>query len=487
MQDPLILSFLLPFHLVWLLETKTSRNISVPGFKVFSNPSRLGEHRGGIIMRLKQALVKFVRNVDMSVEGQIWVKFWCFPNINFGGVYIPPEDSIYYDVNLFGNLESKLVMERSVVVMGDFNARIAKPPIVNAPSEPYYYEGIKDFTINNHGKLLRDLCVNNDVVTANHLSINSVQMGGNLSNRKGKEWVSEIDLCLVKNISLRSLRYLDIKQDMKGSDHAPLTMEMDLTEFACVPTSMLAERAQDLGQSFHKPIMRHYNKSISHNLVNKSDFMNRLSSVPPPEIFNIEANELSNAIDNGFKTVDSVAKVCRIQVNENNETWETANPRWKRVLDSNESKVIWKAINWKGGVNETDVTQPSDLDFKTHFENLLNPPNDTQSTLDDSELENAPYIPLLDDPIALNEMEQALRGINENKAYIGLCPGLLKKLPVVWIAFFLNILNMVFFGIFYPVSWCFDRLVILFKSGDRLNCGNYRGINIIDSICKQTI
>ena len=71
MQDPSILSFLLPFHLVWLLETKTCRNISVPGFKVFSNPSRLGDHRGVIIMLLKQALVEFVRNVDMSVEGQI--------------------------------------------------------------------------------------------------------------------------------------------------------------------------------------------------------------------------------------------------------------------------------------------------------------------------------------------------------------------------------------------------------------------------------
>ena len=36
----------------------------------------------------------------------------------------------------------------------------------------------------------------------------------------------------------------------------------------------------------------------------------------------------------------------------------------------------------------------------------------------------------------------------------------------------------------YPIKWCYNKLVVLFKKGIRLVCGNYRGLSIGDSMGK---
>ena len=45
---------------------------------------------------------------------------------------------------------------------------------------------------------------------------------------------------------------------------------------------------------------------------------------------------------------------------------------------------------------------------------------------------------------------------------------------------------MVFCGDNYvfPVKWCYNKLIVLFKKGARMICGNYRGISIGDTIGK---
>ena len=36
----------------------------------------------------------------------------------------------------------------------------------------------------------------------------------------------------------------------------------------------------------------------------------------------------------------------------------------------------------------------------------------------------------------------------------------------------------------YPFKWCFNKLVVIFKKGGRMNCGNYRGLSIGDTLAK---
>ena len=140
---------------------------------------------------------------------------------------------------------------------------------------------------------------------------------------------------------------------------------------------------------------------------------------------------------------------------------------------------MWKAIGWNGEPTEESSQVPSDLEFKIHFEDLLNPSN-----LDESvPVQSNVHIPLLDNEIEPEEIEKARKSLNSNKGYIGVDIGFLKVLPGEWILMLVTIFNSIFFGN-YPSSWCFSKLIILFKKGARHLCGNYRGITITDTLAK---
>lgn len=55
------------------------------------------------------------------------------------------------------------------------------------------------------------------------------------------------------------------------------------------------------------------------------------------------------------------------------------------------------------------------MQFKSHFEKLLNPQSQSVQVADDAALEYAQYIPLLDDPLTLQELEADMQKINKKK------------------------------------------------------------------------
>lgn len=66
---------------------------------------------------------------------------------------------------------------------------------------------------------------------------------------------------------------------------------------------------------------------------------------------------------------------------------------------------------------------------------MLNPGNIRNIDVD---LENnVPYIPVLDDPSSLDELNQAARSRNRNISYSGICPSLINILPFSWFLFIL--------------------------------------------------
>ena len=165
------------------------------------------------------------------------------------------------------------------------------------------------------------------------------------------------------------------------------------------------------------------------------------------------------------------------------DNWDTTRPRWARILDSRDPKLIWKSLNWKGTFDDVKGTQPPDNIFKDHFERLL-VQSDGSNIENSVNVDNAPYVPILDDPFMPSELETVTNSLNTGKSYSGICPGIIKILPLSWIMFLLSILNLVFSQSFYPLHWCYNKLVVLFKSGDKLSCDNYRGISIMDTLAK---
>ncbi|MPC54497.1 hypothetical protein E2C01_048416 [Portunus trituberculatus] len=95
--------------------------------------------------------------------------------------------------------------------------------------------------------------------------------------------------------------------------------------------------------------------------------------------------------------------------------------------------------------------------FEEHVEKLLNP-KDTPN-IEEVVLENSvPYIPVLDDPFSMQESMESVNGINKNKSYNGICPGIVEMLPKLWLSFFMLLINIVFMNMKYPVMWCYSKL-----------------------------
>ena len=471
--------FLDLFDVIWILETKLIKSTDISGFIPYYNPSAYGEHRGGILLLVKNYLEKYILNVNTDFESQIWLELSIYPKISFGGVYIPPIDSAYYEQSLVANMSAHIKNKKKVVVLGDFNARPGTPIIPKKRIGFYEYDGIKDHTVNAPGKNLINLCKEKSLVVANHLRYNERCLGGDLSYRKGTRWISEIDLCLIHEDVLPILNEVEVKQNIKGSDHAPLCISLSATNRNSL-LPLLLERSKYLGQSYIGSPKKEtlLPKTRPAKEIDMESFKEHLQTHQPPALPNYD-------IDTALKTCFDIMKEATLTAaqqerRENNE-WDVSHPEWKRLLDSNDPSLIWKTINWKGELCKKNIETPSDEQFNVHFKNLLNFNTDEQP---EPNLDNAPYVPVLDDPFSLLELENVIKEEKVGKSYTGICPGLLRILPVNWIIFLLSLFNIIFQQFSYPTQWMYNKLVVLFKSGDRMDCGNYRGISIMDTLAK---
>ena len=479
MNNESTLEFLHSYDIIWILETKQVQTLDVPGFLVYHNVSLHGNHRGGVMLLVKHEFQNYVLNVNLNLESQIWFELSCYPNTQFGGVYIPPEDSLYYDQSIIANIYAQINEKEKVVILGDFNARVGKPDIFDSEGNKLEYVDTCDKTQNAPGKKLINLCKEKSLVISNHLRYGNKIFGGNLSYRKGKKWISELDLCLVHEKSLPLLKEVIVRQEIKGSDHAPLCVTMDITNSNLI-APLLLERSKNLGQSYFtvQTKNRKLQRTEHCKNVNIEHFKNYMSAHQPPVMTEYD---LEIALSSSLKVINEGAKNTKLEITHRGNIWEQSQPRWRNLIEKNDSSTIWKAINWKGKISEKDKAQPRDEQFKLHFESLL---NTDERNVPDIDLTDSIHIPVLDNPFTLTELNNALRELKTGKSYTGICPGLLVQMPVLWLIFFLTLFNVVFQGLTYPVEWTYSKLVTLFKSGNRMACGNYRGISIMDTLAK---
>ena len=121
--------------------------------------------------------------------------------------------------------------------------------------------------------------------------------------------------------------------------------------------------------------------------------------------------------------------------------------------------------------------------IKTHFKLLFNPDPHQQLQLQipSSDI----YIPVLDDKIHPEEVDNQIKQLKSNKAsgVDGVPPGILKFLPDCWIINLTLIFNLAF-NTSYPEAWSVSRFFTIFKKGSRLDLGNYHGISILNACAK---
>ena len=219
--------------------------------------------------------------------------------------------------------------------------------------------------------------------------------------------------------------------------------------------------------------------------IDQTLFQNQLEHLDPLSMIN--GNNIEVNMDVFCDELYTCGKGSLIGKNDQNELPlpSTNDQRWQRIIESHDDKLLWQSINWKGEACNKQTARPSDEEFKCHLESLLCP-NDAEQ-LSQNDFMTDVTIPVLDAPIDPNEVAEVIEKQvkpNKNAGPDGLSPGLFKLLPVEWIVTLTTLLNSVFVSGCYPAAWAYARLNMLFKKGCPLCCDNYRGISIINSICK---
>ena len=305
------------------------------------------------------------------------------------------------------------------------------------------------------------------MVVLNNLVYKGKNFSDSLSFRKKERWISQLDLCACSLELIDSIKNINPDQNVKlPSDYAIVSMDIEFDN-RCVPARALQEH--------NIPTVA--NKAKKAIPLCKVDIKNLKTLL---RVMHLYHRHQSTNIFNNI-VVLSMTHYTTFPNYQLRKMKEFGTLLLGRLIRVNDEKLIWKAINWKGDIDDTAQAMPSVEDFNNHFENLLNPP-DQQLTID-AIFDESPYIPILDDPIQVGEV---VRGIKESKAdkacrINDISPGVLKILPinsVVCISFILNIVFNLACSI--PPYCAHSKLLVIFKKGVRLRCGNYRGISTND-------
>jgi hypothetical protein len=468
------------FDLIWISEIKTSLVISVPGFMAFHNVDPKSSHRGGIVLLVKQNLVKWISRVQM-MHSQIWITLEHCSKLLLGGCYLPPNDSIYHDASILGDIQVQMMSTEGQlpILLGDLNARMWNPEALNElwTHEADRYRNLVDHTVNENGRMILQLCRDTECIVINHLKNGEREFPGGLSYRQGRTWVSELDVCITAKEAVSAISNFRIESSKNlPSDHAPLELEINLSQMRR-STNLLVRRSSALGEYMDPPLRGTQRKGPAVHKVNTHEFRNLLMTMPAPLVAN--QNEINEQVSSLNHTLNSIARQTPARRDQRETLWGPQHGRWKRLIDTGDARTIWRAIGWNGCLNDQSNEQmPSDVEFKTHFESLLMKNQTMQCNT-----ENCPYVPLLDDEFSPVETERAIKCLKE-KSFSGVCAGLFKCLPLHWIIYLTQLFSVIFANALYPDIWTHNPLVVLFKSGLRSDCGNYRGISIMDTAAK---
>ena len=463
-----VLQLLTNFDVLWLSELKTDSDVHIPGFTSYRNPERYINH-GGVGLFIKYSLVDDVENVQFSGDDAVFVSFKTIPDVVFSGWYVAPHDSRYASNDVFAALSAKLYGEnRDIVILGDFNAKIRdRNAVLGHPG--YAYED-DNHPQNNYGDILECIARDNNLVLLNGLKYHEKLLDGSLTYRMRNEWKSRLDLMLCSQGLLGSVdHFKTIQGDCKlPSDHAIITSQ--LTVQYRVNMSDIYRRAVSLNE--YEVPSSPGRRGIKMDQIDELTFVENLSKLTPPHVSMDNLDECIKFLGDGMH---SCAEMSLIPSKE----WDLSKSRWKRLLESENPKDIWYAINWKGELGQKENKEaPKPEEFKLHFENLLL--SDSTGDVDNVDTGSSPNIPVLDDPISSDELMENVLDLKSNKACDrnGNSPGFIKRLPPVLFLFLLSLFNTIFSSSTIPIEWTISKLITLFKKGKTSLCGNYRGIAI---------
>lgn len=490
LEKNVVVDMLKVYDVISLNEVKTQMPVLFPGYVSYKSDVRGSKERGGTVVLIKNYLFKDIASVDTSVKEQVWLKFRSMPKCLFGFVYIPPSDSEYYSHDSFASIQEKLRTSDSeeFCIIGDLNARFGTcirdlPRDIGIQNhENYTYPVLPDDVRapNENASILSSICEEPKMLVLNNLKTTVNHYMSKKTYKQGNEWVSELDVCLVSLPVVSRVAKFDVLRDCSvPSDHAPIAVTLSKPNCNVDELNVRAGYLGDHAVLHNNSANKLCKRPVMYGDVVQSRFEDvlRQCALPVNGDINVTAEGMT----------EMLYECIRKSENRTCDNYDGNNlSRWERMLQDRDDSRVWKAIDWRGNVTMMSTnaqSRPTDDDFKTHFETILNP---IQAVIDIPVIDTDLTIPILDDPITVHEVEQQIQRMKRDKACgpDGLTPGVFSMLPPHWILSLVTLFNNVFFSGQYPISWTRAKMCTVFKKGDRLSPNNYRGISVTNSITK---
>ena len=431
LESDVVRTWLYEHDIVVLSETKTTATPSVPGFVAINN----SKHRhGGIAILIRRWLFSHVRHIDINDEGVVWFELSNVPGVLFCGMYNEPSDSPYFRHGTFASIPAHLSEGKDTVIIGDLNARIGNKVSSLVENSRFSYNVI-DEKDNANGRALLRLSSANDLLVVNNLRNGDKMWESNFTYRQSRNWVSEVDICLVSRSLADAVSKFSVNQSLSfPSDHAPVSVTFDFSR--CESDSKLTkltERSNYLGSYDSLAVKPSaYSKPIPYKRIDNDLFTQNIEQHDVSEI--LDGSDVHATVENFSKLIYNCAENSKSQpaspLYSNDAKVED---RWQRIMEANDSRSLWLGIDWNGKYRETRATErPPEEAFQCHMERLLNPA-DIESIDPNLANNTGITIPLLDDPFEPVELLHVVdKQMKPDKGCgpDGNSPGILKVLPI---------------------------------------------------------
>jgi len=358
--------------------------------------------------------------------------------------------------------------------MGDFNARI--PQLEQFNSDGVIYSANPDTRSNRHGNEMINLCQSAGIRPINHRATQVIQYDGGFTLYKDNTGISQIDWCFCSIVIIPRITAFSVKPMTQLSDHTPIELNINIPQASM---ALIYEQAKNLN-AYPERAHKTCRSPVLYINITPESFTHFL---PNGETLKI-GNDAS--VDDTAEMLSNVLyQTCKKAIfRRKSKKGQGSEPdRWKWISKYADSKTLWNAINWKGTFSQSSANNPpSDLDFKQHFEELLN--TETSPVL--APPASNVYVPILDDDISPLEVQHQVNKLKVNKAAgtDGLPPGVLKHLTPEWIITLTVFFNLVFSSGHYPTQWLTTKFFTIFKKGKYGDTNNYRGISILPALAK---
>ena len=400
------------------------------------------------------------------------------------GSYIPPSDSIYYKDEYFYTVPGFLspVDSDSIFIGGgDFNSRVGDRVYTSSEFNGRYRRN-PDPVVNNHGRMLKDICKNSKCYLLNNLNYGEKIFDGDFTFEKAGN-KSQNDACISNTAGLKKTKSFCIHNiDFNFSDHKPISVSIEIPVLEGVKSSVIAEDI--LSSSWEKTLKRE-RKIVSENVDWKAyeALVNlKLQNIVDEtrgnefseESFQKSVNEVDTALheaalfcqNNSSRSNDTVSdfvEETRSVEEIQNDISRNECEMWRKIINNNNSSDLWKEIAWKGSKNDVHSCTPSAKEFGEYFVSKATIEGEEPFTLEDV-VENT-ECPILDDPISVAEVHAAEKRLKEGKSSSdGWTPGMIRSVSGLLFPLLVMIFNTILQLSYYPETWRNTVVNALFKN-----------------------